>query len=216
MNNLSNFSTALISGTIPAKLNIKDIDIFEIMESGIFDNIPGIGEIISVGKSIMNIRDKFTFKKFIIFLQSYNKINIDEDKLNTFRNRFQNDKSYRIKITEYLISYLDDFKRIEKSEIYANLFAEYINEAYSWEHFLNLSDLLSRINIDSLIKMPMIDTQEGKDVKTFNEKESSIEADMISSGLAMRLSVWSSSIYPTSLGKDLYKYGIKNNNRELF
>ena len=141
MKNLSNFSTALISGTIPAKLNIKDIDIFEIMESGIFDNIPGIGEIISVGKSIMDIRDKFTFKKFIIFLQSYNKINIDEDKLNTFRNRFQNDKSYRIKITEYLISYLDDFKRIEKSEIYANLFAEYINEAYSWEHFLNLPDL---------------------------------------------------------------------------
>lgn len=210
MNNLSNFSTALISGTIPAKVNIKDIDIFEIIESGIFDNIPGIGEIISVGKSIMNIRDKFTLKKFIIFLQSYNKIHIDENKLNIFRSRFQNDKSYRIKITEYLISYLDDFKRIEKSEIYANLFAEYINETYSWEHFLNLSDLLSKINIDSLIRMPIIDTKEGKEVQTFNEKESSIEADMISSGLAMRLSIWSSSIYPTSLGKDLYKYGIKN------
>lgn len=210
MNNLSNFSTALISGTIPAKVNIKDIDIFEIIESGIFDNIPGIGEIISVGKSIMNIRDKFTLKKFIIFLQSYNKIHIDENKLNIFRSRFQNDKSYRIKITEYLISYLDDFKRIEKSEIYANLFAEYINETYSWEHFLNLSDLLSKINIDSLIRMHIIDTKEGKEVQTFNEKESSIEADMISSGLAMRLSIWSSSIYPTSLGKDLYKYGIKN------
>ncbi len=35
------------------------------------------------------------------------------------------------------------------------------------------------------------------------------ESDLISAGLAIKMSVWSSDIYPTELGRDLYKYGIQ-------
>nr|DAT59411.1 MAG TPA: hypothetical protein [Caudoviricetes sp.] len=110
---------------------------------------------------------------------------------------------------EGLIEYIDDFKRIEKIEIFARLFVAYINDSYNWEYFLDLSDCLMKANLNCITNIPKIDTFEGKEVKEYNEKESSIDAQMISSGLAMELSVWSSDLYPTTLGKDLYKYGIK-------
>lgn len=210
MNKFANYCKALIDGRIPSNVNVCGLDIYEIIDSGIFDNIPGLGVIISTGRSLMSIRDRLFIKKFVKFLQEFNSIPIDDSKRSKFREKFQEDESYRIEITECLISYIDDFKRLEKTEILARLFAEYLKGTFSWDHFLNLVDLLSKINISNLMRVPQIDTKEGKEVKSFDEQQSSVEADMISSGLAMRLSIWSSCVYPTSLGKELYAFGIRS------
>nr|DAP46196.1 MAG TPA: hypothetical protein [Caudoviricetes sp.] len=207
MINLNKFSTALIDSNIPTNLDLANIDIIEVCESGVFDNIPGIGEIISTTRSLMNLRDKLFLKKFIRFLQTYDPTQIPIEKLEVFKKKIQSDKKYRTKIMEGLIEYIDDLKRVEKIEILAHLFTAYINDSYSWEYFLDLSDCLMRANLNCITRIPEIDTFEGKEVKEYDEKESSIEADMISSGLAMELSIWSSDIYPTFLGKDLFKYG---------
>ena len=210
MNKFINYSKALTDGIILSSINVYGLDIYEIVDSGIFDNIPGIGVIISTGRSIMSIRDRLFIKKFVKFLQEFNTMSISESEREKFRKKFQEDELYRIEITECLISYIDDFKRLEKAEILARLFAEYIKGTFPWEHFLDLSDLLSKINISNLMQIPQIDTKEGKEVQNFDEQQSSVEADLISSGLAMRLSIWSSCVYPTSLGKDLYTFGVKS------
>ncbi len=60
-----------------------------------------------------------------------------------------------------------------------------------------------------LIIIPQIDTTEGKEIKNYNEAEQRGESDLVSAGLAIKMSVWSSDIYPTSLGKDIYKFRFK-------
>nr|DAT59410.1 MAG TPA: hypothetical protein [Caudoviricetes sp.] len=92
MKNLNEYSVALIDSNIPANLDLKDVDILEICESGILDNIPGIGQIISTFKSCMSLRDKLFLKKFIRFLQTYDPTQIPIDKIEVFKKKFQSDK----------------------------------------------------------------------------------------------------------------------------
>ena len=209
MKNLDNYGLALTNGKIPNTVNFDELDIFEIFESGIFDAVPGLGEIISTYKGFMDLRDKIFMKKFLRFLQSYNAQTIDEEKLIKFREKIKSNKNYRTKVTEALIEYIDDYKSAQKIEIYSNLFSAYINDCYDWEYFLNLSDCLMKVNLKNLNLIPEIDTTEGKGVKQYNESKVSAESDLISSGLAIKMSVWSSDTYPTCFGKDLLKYGVK-------
>ncbi|ADQ80326.1 hypothetical protein Palpr_2190 [Paludibacter propionicigenes WB4] len=209
MKNLENYGLALTNGKIPNTVNFDELDIFEIIESGIFDGVPGLGEIISTYKGFMDLRDKIFMKKFLRFLQTYNAHTIDEEKLVKFRNKIKSDKKYRTKITETLIEYIDDYKSAQKVEIYSNLFTAYINDFYDWEYFLTLSDCLRKVNLKNLNVIPKIDTTEGKEVTEYDESEVSAESDLVSAGLAIQMSVWSSDTYPTCFGKDLLKYGLK-------
>jgi len=147
MKNLDSYGLALTNGKIPNTVNFDELDIFEIFESGIFDAVPGLGEIISTYKGFMDLRDKIFMKKFLRFLQSYNAQTIDEEKLIKFREKIKSNKNYRTKVTEALIEYIDDYKSAQKIEIYSNLFSAYINDCYDWEYFLNLSDCLMKVNL---------------------------------------------------------------------
>jgi hypothetical protein len=211
MDNIDNFGLALTNRNATSNIELSKIDCVEIIDSGIFDAVPYLGAIVSTFKGVMNLRDKISFKKFIRFLQNFENKLIDEDKLKQFQEKIKSDKTYRIKITETLIEYIDDIKGENKIEIYSNLFAAYINENYDWKYFLQLSECLTRVNLDNLNLIPKINTTEGKEVKQYDELEVSAESDLISAGLAIEMSVWSSDIYPTRFGLDLVKYGLQNN-----
>ncbi|MCC9166539.1 hypothetical protein [Pontibacter harenae] len=210
MENIDNFGLSLTNRNQLKRIGLGNMDFIEIFDSGIFDSVPYLGEIITTYKGFMNLRDKIFTKKFIKFLQAFESQDIDETKREEFRNKIQDDKKYRIKVTETLIEYIDDFKNENKIIIYSNLFSAYINGSFNWEYFLQLSDCLEKVDIPNLSVIPKIDTTEGKEVQQYNEEETTAESNLESSGLAIRMSVWSSDIYPTRFGKDLYKYGLKN------
>ena len=129
--------------------------------------------------------------------------------MTSFRVKIETDKEYRTKVVETLVEYIDEIRNSNKIEIYSNLFAAYVNGNYSWEYFLDLSECLMKVNLNSLSMIPKIDTIEGKGCQVYDEDETSIESNLISSGLALEVSVWSADIYPTQYGRDLLKYGVK-------
>lgn len=207
--NLDNLGLSLINSKSVDGIELNDIDFIELIDSGILDAIPYLGPVITTLRGTMNLRDKIFTKKFVRFLQDYNNQNIDIDKLDSFQERIQTDKQYRIKVTETLIEYIDTFKSSRKIEIYSNLFSSYISGVFSWEYFLQLSESLERVDVQYLEEIPKIDTFEGKEVTEYDEEETMAESNLESSGLAIRMSTWSSDIYPTKIGKDIYKYGLK-------
>jgi len=143
------------------------------------------------------------------FLQSYTNNDICEEKIASFRTKIETDKGYRTKVVETLIEYIDEIKNSNKIEILSNLFSAYINGNYNWDYFLDLLDCLMKVNLNNILVISKIDTTEGKSVKNYDEKKVSAESILIFSGLAIKMSVWSSDTYPTQFGKDLIKYGIK-------
>lgn len=209
MDNIENYALVLTSRKFPQNLNLDRKDIFEIFDSGILDNIPYLGDIISTYKGIISLRDRIFTKKFLRFLQAYNNDTVSEDKLTSFRAKIETDKEYRTKVVETLVEFIDEIRNSNKIEIYSNLFAAYVNGNYNWEYFLDLSECLMKVNLNSLSMIPKIDTIEGKECQVYDEDETTIESNLISSGLALEVSVWSADIYPTQYGRDLLKYGIK-------
>ncbi|WFB66717.1 hypothetical protein [Chryseobacterium sp. WX] len=209
MKNIDNFGLSLTNKDSTKRIKLNEIDIEEIVDSGILDAIPYLGDAISSYKGVMNLRDKIFTKKFIRFLQSFENQTISEKEYNDFVNRITNDKKYRIKVTETLIEYIDNFKSNDKIEVYSNLLTAYIENKFSWEHFIKLSECLEKVDLNYLTIIPKIDTTEDKEVQEYNEDETTGESNLESSGLAIRMSVWSSDIYPTKYGKDLFQYGLK-------
>lgn len=209
MNNIENYALALTSREFPQNLNLDSKNIFEIFDSGVLDSIPYLGDIVSTYKGIISLRDRIFTKKFLRFLQAYNNDTVSEDKLISFRAKIETDKEYRTKVVEILIEFIDEIRNSNKIEIFSNLFAAYVNGNYNWEYFLDLSECLMKVNLNNLSMISKIDTIEGKEVQKYDEKTVSSESDLISSGLAIKMSVWSSDTYPTQFGKDLIKYGIK-------
>lgn len=209
MDNIENYGLILANRKFPKSLNLDKKDIFEIFNSDILDSIPYLGDIVSTYKGVISLRDRIFTKKFMRFLQSYTNDDICEEKLTCFRARIETDKNYRTKVVETLIEYIDEIKNSNKIEILSNLFSAYINGNYNWDYFLDLSNCLIKVNLNSLSMISKIDTTEGKSVKNYDEKKVSTESNLISSGLAIKMSVWASDTYPTQLGKDILKYGIK-------
>ncbi len=209
MNNLDKYGKALLEGKIPSKINFDIIDINEIIESGLLDIVPGLGEVITIYRGTMSLRDKLFIKKFAKFIQFLRLDILPTDKKLKFKTKFSEDKEYRTRTIETLIDYIDDLKSDKKIEIYSRLFLAYVNGEYSWEYFIDLSDGLNKVNITNLCYIPQIDTTEDKEITQYNETRIMKESDLISAGLAIKMSVWSSDIYPTELGRDLYKYGIQ-------
>lgn len=209
MENIDDFGFSLTSRNSINKISLIKKDFIEIIKSGVFDAVPYVGNIISTYRGVMNIRDKIFIKKFLFFLQSYESKTIDENKFEEFKSKIINDKDYRIKVTESLINYVDDFKDYKKIEIFSNLFIGYIYGNYNWEYFLRLTDALEKVDISNLNLIPKIDTTQGKEITKYDENKITVEANLSSAGIVSRLSVWSSDLYPTKIGKDLYKYGIE-------
>lgn len=207
---LKNLAIAIRDGVIPNHVNIEEIDIFQLLDSDILKAVPGINKIVLAYKGFLNIRDKIFTKKFLIFLKEFRDKTINPDKFQKFQRKFDSDDNFRRKIIENLIVYIDDYKTYEKIKILARLFGAYIEHHFDWDHFLNLANCLDKVNLSNLIIIPKIDTTEGKEIIDFNEADLQGESDLISAGLAIQMSVWSSDIYPTNLGKDIYKFGYKD------
>ena len=73
MDNIENYALVLTSREFPQNLNLDKKDIFEIFDSGVLDSIPYLGDIVSTYKGIISLRDRIFTKKFLRFLQAYNK-----------------------------------------------------------------------------------------------------------------------------------------------
>lgn len=209
MENIDNFGLSLTNKNSTDKIKLDEIDFEEIVNSGVLDAIPYLSDVISTYKGIMNIRDKIFTKKFIRFLQAFENQTISQKEYDDFKNRITSDKKYRIRVTETLIEYIDNYKNGDKINVYSNLLAAYVENKFTWEHFLKLSESLEKVDLNYLEVIPRIDTTENKEVKIYDETKVAAQSNLESSGLAIKMSVWSSDTYPTQYGRDLFKYGLK-------
>jgi hypothetical protein len=168
----------------------------------------------SVFKVGMNIKERFFIKKFFIFLKEFHTSNIDGVKFEKFRNSFENDSSYRVKVTEHLMVYLDSFRESKKAEILARLFSSHIKGIYDWGYFISLSACLDSINPGAynfikILSENNFEIHNDPD-KRFTPRNGDLEALLYASGIAYEASAWASSFNISKLGQDLFNYGIKS------
>lgn len=129
---------------------ISQVVLSNFMDNNILKNIPIVGVISSLYEANKSVSEyKFT-KKILLFLNEYNKGNVNEDKVKDMQLKFSKDIKYKTKVLEAVLVRIDRLDSDLKSKIFARLFSEYINNQYSWDEFQDLSRIIELLFISDL------------------------------------------------------------------
>ncbi len=159
----------LFNTSIDISINYAEISLDAFFNEGLFKDIPFVSTLYSVYKIGNTIRDACFVKKLLIFLREYNNGNINKNKLEKFKEKIENDVSYKVKVTENLITYLDRFDQNFKAKLLARLFIACINGNFNWEIFIDLSTIIDRLFINDIkVIQELHNARKGKIIEAIN------------------------------------------------
>jgi len=146
-NTSNEIGKALVSNNLDYALDYAEIGLDAFVTDDILKEIPIVKTVVGVVKSGLKIKEIFFTKKILTFLKEFHSGKLPEEKLSKFQNEFNKNESYREKVLQEIMVFNDTFLQIEKSKIFANLFAAHLNDVFGWNDFINLSYCLNQLNM---------------------------------------------------------------------
>lgn len=199
-------------GDIGADLLELPIDLFT--ENEVIKDIPVVGTIVKLGKTVGTIRDRYLIKKLIIFIKSVNDGTVESDIIKNHKEILESDPKKLNEELENVMILVDRELEIDKTKILAELYKAYICKKIHWSDFTYLSEMLERLclrDIDSLSEI--YETGHAKKdkfgvfrleavglVKYFSKRTNSA---------AYRSGLKQAEVELTGYGKLFYQYGLK-------
>lgn len=202
---------ALISDNFDNALDYAEIGLDAFVSSGILKEIPIVKTIVGFVKSGLKVKEIFFAKKILTFLKAFHSGKLPKDKFNKFQEDFTTDEKYRAKVMEQIMVFNDTFLQVEKSKIFANLFAAHLNGFYEWDDFINLSYCLNQLN---MYGVPLFD-----DMAKFNvpfrgalyDDTKNLHPLLSNSGT---ITIWGNHLDITPYGIYMYHFGIQGKTKE--
>ena len=105
-----------------------------LVEDGLFKDVPVISTITvyRIGKSF---RERHHLAKLISFLNVINKGIVDEEKRNSYREKFASNEKFRNQELEYIMVLIDRYISLDKPQMLAKLYLAYLDEKIIWKEF---------------------------------------------------------------------------------
>ena len=143
------------------------IDIF--IENDLIKEIPIIKTLVNIFKIGKNIRDKNLLKQTLIFMQEFNKDNIEEEKLKKYKNEIENDRKKCEEELERVLWLLNSFIDKEKSIMLSRLFKEYVRQTITWDEFCEYSEIINRLFVQDIKILREIYLEELRDTTNIKD-----------------------------------------------
>lgn len=124
--------------------SIAEVGIDSILSEGLLKDLPIFSLILGASRTIKNIQERNLLKNTAIFLNEINSQEIDQLKLQKYKEKLNDKKTAERELGRVLIllnQYVDNLK----SRMLGRLFQKYVDQTYSWEKFCELSDILGRL-----------------------------------------------------------------------
>lgn len=137
---------SLTSGLEELATDIVELGIDASLAEGILKDVPIVSSVLAVCKTGMHVREHFFIKKVLKFLLELESTSVEE------REAFLYDcnrKGYNL--CETLIILLDDLDELDKSELVANLFKNYLYGHIDYGMFVRLSIFVRRSLVSDLL-----------------------------------------------------------------
>lgn len=153
MPDLNDFSESLESTLKDSNLQGVGVELAEVvldnlLSDGIAKDIPIIGSILGLGKTVVNIKDRLFLKKIIYFLSELKDIPPDTRK--SMVNSIDSSGDFRIKIGEKLLFIIDRCDDHEKSKITARFFSAFILGKLDYSEFLRCASIVDQVMLEDL------------------------------------------------------------------
>lgn len=203
----------ILNPTIDTSIDYSEIALDSFFESGVLKEIPIIKSLKALYSTGVGIKDYFFVKKLLVFLKAFHSSNVDNVKLNEFKNKFSTDKKHRNKVIETIIVMNDKFLEIEKSKILAYLFQAHINSKIAWDELTTLCFYLDKLHPIGYKALSYYSRLKWSFPKSIFDEDGYV-AVLISAGLAYSSSSLSKELTTdwiniNKFGQHLYEYGIR-------
>ncbi len=132
--------------------NTADIVVDAVMEGGLLGEIPLFGLVFKTGKVAKNVTDRIFVEKVGSFMQPVS--TVSDEAREKFRQRIENDSSYRREVEETLLLLLDRQDHLGKPPMLGKLFLRHMEGNLSYDEFLRLARCVDRASVQDLHELP--------------------------------------------------------------
>lgn len=115
-----------------------------LVEDGLFKDVPVISTITAVYRIGKSFRERHHLAKLISFLNAINKGIVDEEKRNSYREKFTSNEKFRNQELEYIMVLIDRYISLDKPQMLAKLYLAYLDEKIIWEEFTMYAEVVDR------------------------------------------------------------------------
>ena len=122
-----------------------EIGLDAVLEDEVLKEVPFLGTVVSVFKIGNTIRERSHLKKLILFLDTIDKEILDKEKYQFYREKIQDNLTFREKEIEYIILLLDRLFEENKAKNVGRLYLSYLDKVITWREFQSITSLLDRI-----------------------------------------------------------------------
>ncbi|MFW9874720.1 MAG: hypothetical protein ACFFG0_16555 [Candidatus Thorarchaeota archaeon] len=138
-------SKELIERSIDLNIDFAEIALDSFLVDNIIKEIPVIKSIRSIFKIGCSVKDIFFMKKLLIFFSQYHSGHLADENLLEFKKKIDEDSKYKQKVIDNLVIIIERLNSEKKAEILAKLFTAYLEGAYDWDSFLDLSSCIEQL-----------------------------------------------------------------------
>ena len=171
-----------------------------------------VERLLKIGNIGINIHDRLFIKNMLIFSKELKNLPSIASDENEFYSEFEHHSSFRNVVVDHIIININSYLDVEKAKIYARLFKALVCAKIDWEYFKHLTACLIFLNLHSI---PLLERLAQLEFNTTDLSEESRdyekEALLVAGGIAYTTNPWSSDFFLSETGKDLYVFGIKQN-----
>lgn len=145
------FEESLLSPITDLSLDIGELGIDSLMDTGLVQEIPILKTIYSAAQFAQNVYDRNLMRQTATFLYEFNTNRISEEKLNRYRAKLSQNPARREAVLSRVLVLLNKNIDLKKSQLEARFFAAYVDGALTWDEFCEMCDITDRLFINDLI-----------------------------------------------------------------
>lgn len=164
---IPSFKESLFNDSYEMIGDLVETGIDSILNDDVAKDIPIVSTLIGITKVAQNLHDRNLLRQTLQFIKEFNEGTIDKEKLESYRNKINNDSKKAEEELGRVLIILNSTIELEKSKLLANLYRNYILEKISWDEFCEFSEIIRMLFISDLDYLNKIYAGTLKDTSNF-------------------------------------------------
>lgn len=212
-------ANTIVHYNLDTAIDFSEIGLDSLLEESILKEVPLIKTAYSIAKTGFAIREKHMLKKTMLFIDKLNKNGVSNQNYIEYKEKLKAKESFLMRELEHVIIVIDRYIELNKNEILANLYFNYIDKKIDWEQFQELSIIVDNIFLSDLLELENIYMKKAITMNDINNKISfrrlktqnlieDIESMRRRSNGSIGMYFHENDYQITLLGELLFKYGV--------
>lgn len=212
-------ANTIVHYNLDTAIDFSEIGLDSLLDESILKEVPLIKTAYSIAKTGFAIREKHMLKKTMLFIDKLNKNGVSNQNYIEYKEKLKAKESFLMRELEHVIIVIDRYIELNKNEILANLYFNYIDKKIDWEQFQELSIIVDNIFLSDLPELENIYMKKAITMNDINNKISfrrlktqnlieDIESMRRRSNGSIGMYFHENDYQITLLGELLFKYGV--------